>query len=144
MWLNDLFWGIRNTFVGKYHFLVINDDPPIAIMAYTRWLSLFVFYPVRREDWEANSFQYILNLKCILLKNLCTFVLSYSDLRIRFKLNDLLRKSWNASSSFTKRKNIKFLHPRNFWRNGEICESKIASREFIEVKQNFAFAWENA
>ena len=25
MWLNDLFWGIRNTFVGKYHFLVIND-----------------------------------------------------------------------------------------------------------------------
>ena len=23
-WLNDLFWGIRNTFVGKYHFLVIN------------------------------------------------------------------------------------------------------------------------
>ena len=25
MWLNDLFWGIRNTFLGKYHFLVIND-----------------------------------------------------------------------------------------------------------------------
>ena len=25
MWLNDLFLGIRNTFVGKYHFLVIND-----------------------------------------------------------------------------------------------------------------------
>ena len=25
MWLNDLFWGIRNTFVEKYHFLVIND-----------------------------------------------------------------------------------------------------------------------
>ena len=25
MWLNDLFWGICNTFVGKYHFLVIND-----------------------------------------------------------------------------------------------------------------------
>ena len=25
MWLNDMFWGIRNTFVGKYHFLVIND-----------------------------------------------------------------------------------------------------------------------
>ena len=24
MWLNDLFWGIRNTFV-EYHFLVIND-----------------------------------------------------------------------------------------------------------------------
>ena len=43
-----------------------------------------------------------------------------------------------------KGKNIKFLHPRNFWRNGEICESKIASREFIEVKQNFALAWENA
>ena len=25
MWLNDLFWGIRNTFVGKYQFLVIDD-----------------------------------------------------------------------------------------------------------------------
>ena len=25
MWSNDMFWGIRNTFVGKYHFLVIND-----------------------------------------------------------------------------------------------------------------------
>ena len=25
MWLNDLFWGIRNTFVGKYKCLVIND-----------------------------------------------------------------------------------------------------------------------
>ena len=26
MWLNDTLWGIRNTFVGKYHFLVINDQ----------------------------------------------------------------------------------------------------------------------
>ena len=25
MWLNDLFWGIRNTFVGKYQFLVTDD-----------------------------------------------------------------------------------------------------------------------
>ena len=25
MWLNDLFWGKRKTFVGKYHFFVIND-----------------------------------------------------------------------------------------------------------------------
>ena len=25
MWLNDLFWGIRITFLGKYHFFVIND-----------------------------------------------------------------------------------------------------------------------
>ena len=25
MWLNDLFWGKRNTFVGRYHFSVIND-----------------------------------------------------------------------------------------------------------------------
>ena len=25
MWLNDLFWGIRNNFVGKYHLLLMND-----------------------------------------------------------------------------------------------------------------------
>ena len=25
MWFNDLFWGKRDTFVGKFNFLVIND-----------------------------------------------------------------------------------------------------------------------
>ena len=58
MWLNDLFWGKRNTFVGKYHFLVINDH---------------LWGPLVHVD---KSFKKIQALWCCVIKNFTSFVLT--------------------------------------------------------------------
>ena len=84
MWLNDLFWGIRNTFVGKLSLLIIDH----------------LWGPSVHVD---KSFKKIQALWCCVIKNFTSFVLTLDWIKeaCRFKRFRHFWKSWQIRNKLS-------------------------------------------